>query len=201
MSLYDPLGYICPLVTRLRWLCQQLGKPAEKKGWDDALTSDEKEPWVEIFRKMVKTGKVTFRRSCKPTDVDLEADVVMINFMDGSDIAKAFASYIRYVLLGGCPHVALLAAKSKLNPIGGQSTPRSEMDGHSLAARGTRTISAAMESITPRVKRIYMLGDSKSVLQALKAGASPFSEWFANRIGEIHDCIRDLPELHNNDLL
>ena len=22
MSLYDPLGYICPLATRLRWLCQ-----------------------------------------------------------------------------------------------------------------------------------------------------------------------------------
>ena len=27
MSLYDPLGYICPLTIRLKWLLQQLGKP------------------------------------------------------------------------------------------------------------------------------------------------------------------------------
>ena len=27
MGIYDPLGYICPLTTRLRWLIQQLGKP------------------------------------------------------------------------------------------------------------------------------------------------------------------------------
>ena len=27
MSLYDPLGYICPLTIRMKWLLQQLGKP------------------------------------------------------------------------------------------------------------------------------------------------------------------------------
>ena len=66
MSLYDPLGYICPLTIRLKWLLQQLGKPeqsiAEKqlvkmgksKGWDAPLTKDEMEPWVEILKLMVK---------------------------------------------------------------------------------------------------------------------------------------------------
>ena len=90
--------------------------------------------------------------------------------------------------------MSLLAAKSKLNLSGGQSTPRSEMDGHTLGARATRTITSALSEVTPRIKRIYMLGDSRTVLQALKAGATPFSEWFANRIGEVYDCMRDLPE-------
>ena len=27
MSLYDPLGYICPITIRLKWILQQLGKP------------------------------------------------------------------------------------------------------------------------------------------------------------------------------
>ena len=137
MSLYDPLGYICPLATRLRWLVQQLGKPAEKKGWDDPLTKEEKEPWVEVFRRMVTVGKVVFPRSCKPEKADLSGDMVLVNFMDGSDVAKAFAAYIRYTLECGDSHVSLLAAKSKINPSGGQSTPRSEMDGHTLGARGT----------------------------------------------------------------
>ena len=95
MSLYDPLGYICPLSTRLRWLVQQLGKPAVKKGWDEPLSQGEKEPWIEIFTKMVTAGRVVFPRSCKPEDTDLTADVILINFMDGSDVAKAFAAYIR----------------------------------------------------------------------------------------------------------
>ena len=123
---------------------------------------------MDIFRKMVTVGKVEFRRSCKPENVNLEEDVVLVNFMDGSDVAKAFAAYIRYILEGGSPHVALLAAKSKLNPAGGQSTPRSEMDGHTLAARGTRTIAAAMESVTPKIKRVYMLGDSKTSPRMLR---------------------------------
>ena len=193
MSLYDPLGYTCPLTLRMKWLIQELGKPKQKKGWDEPLTKDEKGPWIELFRKMVKLGRIVFNRSCKPRDVDLEKEVILVTFMDGSDVGKAFAAYIRYILMSGNPHVSLLAAKSKLNPAGGQSTPRSEMDGHTLGARGTRTIADALKEVTPTITKVYMLGDSQTCLQALKAGATPFSEWFANRIGEIYDCMRDLP--------
>ena len=70
--------------------------------------------------------------------------------MDGSDCAKAFVAYLRYLLYSGRIHVGLLTARSKLNPAGGQSTPRSEMDGHTLGARGARTINDAMKEILPR---------------------------------------------------
>ena len=43
------------------------------------------------------------------------------------------------------------------------------------------------------MKKVYMLGDSKTILQALKTGATPFNEWFANRIGEVWDCMNSLP--------
>ena len=100
MSLYDPLGYICPLTIRLKWLLQQLGKPeqsiAEKQlvkkgksqGWDAPLTTDEKEPWVEILKLMVQQGSIVFHRSCKPVDVDLSKEVILVNYMDGSNAAK-----------------------------------------------------------------------------------------------------------------
>ena len=69
MSLYDPMGFICPLTIRLKWLLQQIGKEKLKPGWDEPLTKDEKEPWLEIIRLMVEQGSVTFNRSCKPEDV------------------------------------------------------------------------------------------------------------------------------------
>ena len=194
MSLYDPLGFISPITIRLKWLLQQLGSGKEKPGWDAPIEKAEKLRWETLFRKMVETGEISFSRACKPSDVDLDAAAILITYMDGSDAAKAFVAYIRYMLLSGKAHVSLLASKSKLNPSGGQSTPRSEMDGHTLGARGARTIAAALDEVTPRIKKIYMLGDSRTILQALKSEATPFSEFFANRIGEIYDCIRDIPE-------
>ena len=194
MSLYDPLGFISPITIRLKWLLQQLGSGKDKPGWDAPIDVDERTRWENLFRKMVETGEICFRRSCKPAEVDLDAAVILINYMDGSDAAKAFVAYIRYILLSGKPHVSLLASKSKLNPSGGQSTPRSEMDGHTLGARGVRTIVTALKDVTPKIQKVYMLGDSRTILQALKSEATPFSEFFANRIGEIYDCIRDIPE-------
>ena len=199
MGIYDPVGYICPLTTRLRWLVQQLGKLKQhstdkKDKWDDPLSKDEMAPWLELFRKMVQAGAIEFSRSCKPEDVDTAKDAILVAFMDRSDAAKAFAAYLRYILYSGQIHVGLLTARSKLNSAGGQSTPRSEMDIHTLGARGARTINAAMMEITPRIRKVYMLGDSKTVLQALKMGATPFSEWFANRVGEVWDCMRDIPK-------
>ena len=104
-------------------------------------------------------------------------EVILICYMDGSNAAKAFAAYIRYILESGQAHVALLAAKSKLNPVGGQSTPRSEMDGHTLGARGIKTVTTALKEVTPSVTKVYMLCDPRTILQALESGATPFSEF------------------------
>jgi hypothetical protein len=156
MSLYDPLGYICPITIRLKWLLQHLGDPGQimedkqivekgkSGGWDTPLTHDEKDPWIEILKLMVKQGSIVFNRSCKPTNMDLSKEDILINYMDGSNAAKAFVAYISYLLESGLAHVALLSAKSKLNPAGGQSTPS--------------------------------------------------NLWFANRLGEVYDCMRDLTE-------
>ena len=90
MGIYDPLGYICPLTTRLRWLIQQLGKPNKDKTerkdkWDDPLSKDEMAPWLELFRRMVTTGSISFRRSCKPEDANMDVDAILVAYMDGSD--------------------------------------------------------------------------------------------------------------------
>ena len=102
--------------------------------------------------------------------------------MDGSNAAKAFVAYLRYLLNNGQAHVALLAAKAKLNCAGGQSTPRSEMDGHTLGAREVNTIATALKDVTPKIMKVFMLGDSRTILQALQSGATLFREFFVNRI-------------------
>ena len=143
---------------------------------DDPLTTTQKEPWLEIFKLMLEQNNITLDRSCKPEDVNLLEEVILVAFMDGSNAAKAFVAYLRYLLNNGQAHVALLAATSKLNSAGGQSTPRSEMDGHTLGARGVKTIATALKDVTPKITKVFMLGDSRTILQALQSGATPFSE-------------------------
>ena len=119
MSLYDPLGFIVPLTIRLKWLLQQLGETGTKGDWDDPLTTTQKEPWLEIFKLMLEQNNLTLDRSCKPEDVNLMEEVILVAFMDGSNAAKAFVAYLRYLLYNGQAHVALLAVKAKLNSAGG----------------------------------------------------------------------------------
>ena len=71
LSLYDPLGFICPLTRRLKWHLQLLGKDGQKAGWDDTLSTEHREPWLKIHKLMVEQGSITINRSCKPEDVDL----------------------------------------------------------------------------------------------------------------------------------
>jgi hypothetical protein len=80
-------------------------KKGKSQGWDAPLTKDEKEPWVEILKLMVKQGSIVFKRSFNPVDVDLSKEVILIHYMDGSNAAKAFAAYIRYLLESGLAHV------------------------------------------------------------------------------------------------
>ena len=146
-------------------MLQELAKTSTPGDWDEPLSTAQKEPWKEIFNLMLEQKDITLDRSCKPEDVNLLEEVILIAFMDGSNAAKAFVAYMRYMLLCGEAHVALLAAKAKLNSAGGQSTPRSEMDGHTLGARGVKNITTALKEVTPKITKVYMLGDSRTILQ------------------------------------
>ena len=105
MSLYDPLGFIVPVTIRLKWSLQQVGKTETKGDWDDPLTSTQKEPWLEIFKLMLEQNNITLDRSCKPEDVNLLEEVILVEFMDGSNAAKAFVAYLRYLLNNGHRHM------------------------------------------------------------------------------------------------
>ena len=89
--------------------------------------------------------------------MDVEKDANLINCMDSINAGKAFTAYIRYTLKLGKTHVALLTVKAKLNPVGGQMTLRSEMDGHTLGSRDMRLSTDALKSVSTRISKIYML--------------------------------------------
>ena len=182
MALYDPLGLLTPLTIRLKRLLQLLAISCPSRPWDEDLNPAELPAWRTILATMVETGSIPFQRATIPEDADLTIMTTLIIFVDGSDIAKAFTIYVRYVRKSGSIFVALLAAKAKLNCAGGQSTPRSELDASTL---GSRALTNTLRALEGQVERVYILGDSKTILHSLKVGAVPFNEYFGNRINEI----------------
>ena len=191
MALYDPIGLITPLTLRLRKLLQDISKTDNSRKWDDILSLDELRVWRKILKEMVEVGSVTFNRACKPDDLDEQADITLILFFDGSNTGKAFVAYIRYSTRLGEFKVILLTSKAKLNPAGGQSTPRSELDGSTLSARAATNIT---RTLLDKISRVYILGDSTTILQSLKIGSIPFNEYFGNRLNEIAERIDALDD-------
>ena len=84
MSIYDPLGFITPVSIRMKWMLQLLGKN-RTAGRDDPICPEERPRWSEVIKQLVEQGELIFSRSCKPENVDLEAVVTLITFMDTSD--------------------------------------------------------------------------------------------------------------------
>ena len=47
---------------------------------------------MDIFKLMLEQDSITLDRSCKPEDVNLMEEVIMVAYMDGSNAAKAFVA-------------------------------------------------------------------------------------------------------------
>ena len=78
----------------------------------------------------------------------------------------------------------LLAAKAKVAPKWAMNTPRMELNGAQLSMRATL---AVVKAPPHPPERVWVAGDSKTILACREKSGGFFGEYFSNRIGECHD--------------
>ena len=91
--------------------------------------------------------------------------------------------------MNGGYSVHLVASKSKITPLGPISTVRVEMNSATLGMRLGKTV---VDALSIPIRRIWSVGDSSVVLSSREKNSAPFSEYFANRIGEQKEIQQDL---------
>lgn len=176
--LYDPLGWIAPVVIRAKIIIQKVWKA--QLGWDDELPEELLEEWLRYRQQLKETKAITIPRwlNCtKACRLELHA------FSDASTSGYAAVVYLRVVNQFNQVYSSIVSAKTKVAPIEKElSVPRLELCGAALAAKLLSEISQVLN--IPK-QQLHAWTDSTIVLAWLKGGASRWTTFVSNRVSEI----------------
>lgn len=176
-KLYDPLGWIAPVVVLAKIMIQKLWKTG--LGWDDTIGGELLAEWLHFRENLAHIKYISIPRwlQCSHTST-IELHV----FADASQAAYGAAVYIR-VVEGNRVYVSLISAKTKVAPIEKQlSIPRLELCGATLAAK---LIFETAQVMNIAKENLHAWTDSTIVLAWLKGGASRWNTFVSNRVSEI----------------
>ena len=171
---YDPLGLIGPIVAKAKIFLQRLWK--ENLNWDESLPQSLHSTWLEFCKDFTYINKFSFPRYLLTVDADIEIHA----FCDASLVAYGTCIYIsskfnKYTASN------LLCSKSRVSPLKTITIPKLEL----LAAALQADLLHSIIKIGLFKCKIYCWSDSTVVLAWLKAEASNYNVFVANRITKI----------------
>ena len=97
-SIYDPLGFVSPVVLPAEKLIQDLCK--QGLGWDEKIGEEEIARWEKWLSGLPKLSHISVPRCLKPTNFGTAEVTQLHHFADASQIAYGVVSYASFVLSG-----------------------------------------------------------------------------------------------------
>ena len=177
--IFDPLGYVSPVVIRFKILFQETW--IRKIGWDEIVPDDIRSKWIEITDSLIDLENLEI-----PRWMGAGTKLTIHGFSDASIKAYAAVLFTRIEDDMGNVKVRLLCSKTKLAPIKTISVARLELCGAHLLAR---TINGVQKLFGDYEVKYYCWCDSKIVLAWLKSHPSRWTTFVANRCSHILDLI------------
>lgn len=180
-SVYDPIGFIQPLVIKLKLLFQEVC--SKKIGWDDYIGNDLNQKWNVIIREVAAFNEVKFPRCYFFEQINDPIDSCYLHgFSDSSSLAYAACIYIKSVHRSQNVDVKLVAAKSRLVPLKKEYTiPRLELLGNYILSK---LMVVVFESLVEEIKDLkqFCWSDSMITLSWIKAVNLEFKPFVENRL-------------------
>ncbi|XP_065356169.1 uncharacterized protein LOC135950561 [Calliphora vicina] len=177
-KLFDPAGWLAPIVIRAKMLMQQLW--LEHLEWDEDVSSESLQKWNSLVRDLSHIETISIPRWLQYTPSD---EIQIHGFSDASKTAYCATVFIRCKTQSYNTFVNLLVAKTKVAPIQTVCLPRLELNGAVLLAK---LVNYVISSLNFNIKEIFLWTDSSIVLGWLSKHPSSWETYVANRIAEIH---------------
>ncbi|XP_076295214.1 uncharacterized protein LOC143216229 [Lasioglossum baleicum] len=181
-TLFDPLGWLSPIVVRAKILMQQ--QWLERISWDDCVSDDTRETWNLFCMDWRALTAMRVPRWIQYAPDSLE--IQLHGFSDASRAAFSCAIYARVTSLTGETHTTLLTAKSRVAPIKTVSIPILELNG---AVMLTELAAHVTHSIGIPVTKTVCWTDSTIVLAWLRKHPAAWKTMVANRTSKIHSTL------------
>jgi hypothetical protein len=181
-SLYDPLGFVAPVVLTAKQVLQQLCN--EKIGWDNPLPADLRAGWEKWLKSLPSLNDVWIARCFFPWGRSACAEAKMHVFCDASSTGYGAVAYFRSTDADGKTHESFIAGKSRVAPVKfAQTIPRLEM---AAATTAVRLACLAKKEIGREMDiDVAYYTHSEIVLQSIKNDKKRFPVYMANRINLI----------------
>ena len=178
--MYDPLGFLSPILHKGRLIFQESTREALK--WDDPVPEHIDSAWRKWVSTLASVSKLCFPRCIMPSEY-LSSYVELHSFSDGGLYGYGAVCYMRMVSYNtGDIRVVLLSGKSRLCPMKQESVPRLELCG---AVESVKLSAMIKEELTIKVNRCIYWTDSKILLAYLRNEHRRFKVYVANRVGTI----------------
>ncbi|UYV74958.1 hypothetical protein LAZ67_12001897 [Cordylochernes scorpioides] len=176
--IYDPLGWMAPLVIISKIMLQKLW--AKGCNWDERLPECIQWQWTGIEEDINQLNKISIPRyiPCRNIMLTLE----LHGFCDSSEKAYAAVIYVKSCKHDGSVNISLIASKTKVAPIKVLSLPRLELCSALLLAN---LFVAVKESLSLHFDQIFLWSDSTIALNWIKSESKKWKTFVANRVSAI----------------
>ena len=188
-SLYDPLGFVGPVVLVPKMTQQELCR--RQIEWDDAIPADLLNDVKRWLSAVPELRSMRIPRCIKPSPGAGEVKLELHTFCDASEFAYGAAVYAR----SSNSHdvkVSLLMGKSRVAPLKTLSIPRLELTAAVVAVKLHRFVLDELDAVP---SASWFWTDSMTVLRYIENTSSRYKTFVAHRIEAIHEATR--PEQWN----
>ena len=183
-GIYDPLGFIQPLIVSLKIIFQKIC--VEKIEWDEIVSDEILCSFTKVINQLKELAELRFPRSYFHTDKnDPVKSIELCGFSDGSKIAYGGVVYLKVITLSGKIRVVFITAKSRVVSHSSKFTiPRIELLGNLVLSRLVANVYRALKDEL-QISRIICFTDSQVTLAWIKSLNKEFTPFVENRVVEI----------------
>ena len=181
-SIYDPLGFISPLVLLGKQILQQMC--SESIGWDDPIPDSLRMKWESWRQSLFGLESIKINRCLKPDNFGTIRTAEFNHFSDASSTGYGQCSYLRLVNTENKVHCSLLMAKSRVAPLKSITVPRMELTAALVSVRVSSLLQRELEYAN--ATHVFWT-DSRVVLGYISNESKRFHVFVANRVQQIRE--------------
>ena len=183
-SVYDPLGFLAPLLLGGKRILQQLCWTG--LSWDDALPERFKVLWQSWLLELQQVNTLDIPRQYWP-DVNPSQDLKAVelhHFSDASEKGYGQCSYLRMISQSNQVQCSFVMGKARVAPKRVVTIPRLELQAAVLSVKVSQVIQRELQ--VQAVKNFFWT-DSRIVMGYINNEARRFQTFVANRVQLIRD--------------
>ncbi|XP_049874500.1 uncharacterized protein LOC126372695 [Pectinophora gossypiella] len=178
--IYDPLGWLTPVVLIAKLLIQDLWR--RQLDWDESVPADVSQQWQNFVSELQNLTEVRIPRRVALSNT---AKYELVGFCDGSTKAYGCCVYQRSIGDGDITS-HLLIAKSRVAPLKPLTVNRLELCGAALLARVLKHMYSLLHSQI-NIVRVTAFTDSSTVLAWLNTPPYKLKTFVSHRVAKIID--------------